>query len=277
MAARWNARRSWRPSRHGSGSCGAAGATSCPPRRRRLLRRADDCRLAMPAHPGDKDTIFHAHQKAAHRAHADVELEAGNQRRGAGARPLRAWHPPEVLHFSFRSFAQLERKARGARASQTAYEPTLTGSSDEAFREVDWRRSTTRTRSTTKSSRAGWRTARCRRHAPARRAPRPPRRGRGVHASRGWPRLSRSTPSAEDDAAYAAEASILVEIDGIVRAEQRVRALEGRLDALDGMPSLGEFVDWRVDDAGHDAPRARRDRHRRVVARVPSGTPAPTS
>ena len=46
-------------------------------------------------------------------------------------------------------------------------------------------------------------------------------------------RLAFPRPSAADDAAYAAEASVLVEIDGIVRAEQRVRALERRLDALE--------------------------------------------
>jgi hypothetical protein len=45
-------------------------------------------------------------------------------------------------------------------------------------------------------------------------------------------------PTAADDAAYAAEASVLVEIDGIVRAEQRVRALESRLDAV-GRGPLG--------------------------------------
>ena len=43
-------------------------------------------------------------------------------------------------------------------------------------------------------------------------------------------------PGAADDAAYAAEASVLVEIEGIVRAEQRVRALEARLDALARAP-----------------------------------------
>jgi hypothetical protein len=43
-------------------------------------------------------------------------------------------------------------------------------------------------------------------------------------------------PSAADDAAYAAEASVLVEIDGIVRAAQRVRALEARLELLERGP-----------------------------------------
>ena len=47
------------------------------------------------------------------------------------------------------------------------------------------------------------------------------------------PPLAFPRPSAAEDAAYAAEASVLVEIDGIVRAEQRVRALEERLGALE--------------------------------------------
>ena len=47
------------------------------------------------------------------------------------------------------------------------------------------------------------------------------------------PRLAFPRPTAVEDAEYAAEASVLVEIDGIVRAEQRVRALDERLGALE--------------------------------------------
>ena len=76
-------------------------------------------RLARPAFPGDKTTIFHAHQKVAHRASLAVTIEAGNHNAiGAGLEPIRAWHPVEVLHFSFRTVAQLERKARGGSASK---------------------------------------------------------------------------------------------------------------------------------------------------------------
>ena len=49
-------------------------------------------------------------------------------------------------------------------------------------------------------------------------------------------RLAFPRPTASEDAAYAAEASVLVEIDGIVRAEHRVRALERRLEALEEGP-----------------------------------------
>jgi hypothetical protein len=46
-------------------------------------------------------------------------------------------------------------------------------------------------------------------------------------------RLVFERPCPVDDAAYAAEASVLVEIDGIVRAEERVRVLEERLRAVE--------------------------------------------
>ena len=36
-----------------------------------------------------------------------------------------------------------------------------------------------------------------------------------------------------DDAVYASEASVLVDIDGVVRAERRVAALEERLASLE--------------------------------------------
>src|SRR5262245_21673158 len=87
---------------------------------RHYLPRPDDgsffaermiVRLAMPSFPCEKSTIFHAHQKIAHRASPDVFIEAGNHdAHGDGLEPLRAWLPIEALHFSFRSAAQLERK-----------------------------------------------------------------------------------------------------------------------------------------------------------------------
>ena len=105
---------------------------------RHFLPRPDDgaffaermtVRLALPAHPGAKETIYHAHQKVAHRAHPEVEVEVGNHNAEApGLLPLRAWHPLEVLHFSFRSTAQLERKARRGWLRSRGYEPTCTRS-----------------------------------------------------------------------------------------------------------------------------------------------------
>jgi hypothetical protein len=196
-------------------------------------------RLATPAHPGAKETIFHAHQKVAHRAHPEVEIDAGNHNAaGPGLEPLRAWHPLEVMHFSFRSAAQLERKARGGWLRNRGYEPTLhqillddalRAGRVEAFYDgfaVDHDRLArgledgtfaldTRVRDALRAIRG--------------------EDGRFVLPG-DEPRLAFPRPSAADDAAYAAEASVLVEIDGIVRAEQRVRALEGRLDALERGP-----------------------------------------
>ena len=90
---------------------------------RHFLPRPDDgaffaermiVRTATPAHPGDKETVFHAHQKVAHRAAPQVEVEAGNHNvYGTGLDPIRAWHPLEVLHFSLRSIDQVARKADG--------------------------------------------------------------------------------------------------------------------------------------------------------------------
>ena len=90
---------------------------------RHFLPRPDDgaffaermvVRLARPAHPGVKTTVFHAHQKVAHRAVADVHVEIGNHDAvGTGLLPLRGWLPIEVFHFSFRTVEQVEKKGRG--------------------------------------------------------------------------------------------------------------------------------------------------------------------
>jgi hypothetical protein len=215
---------------------------------RHFLPRPDDgaffaermtVRLATPAHPGDKETIFHAHQKVAHRASSEVEIERGNHNAEApGLEPLRAWHPLEVLHFSFRSLGQLERKAHGNWLRSPTYEPTAHRLLlDEAYREGRLREHydehavhgealvvgladgtlaiDTRLRDTLRAIRADDGSFLL------------PTVGKGL----AFPR-----PSAADDAAYAAEASALVEIDGIVRAAQRVRALEARLELLERGP-----------------------------------------
>jgi hypothetical protein len=215
---------------------------------RHFLPRPDDgaffaermtVRLATPADPGDKETIFHAHQKVAHRAHAAVEIERGNHNADApGLEPLRAWHPIEVMHFSFRSLGQLERKARGGWLRSPGYEATghrllldaaarsgtlaahyasfavddetLARGLAEGTLAVD-----TRLRDALRDLRAD--------------------DGTFVLPCAGR-RLAFPRPTSSEDAAYAAEASVLVEIDGIVRAEHRVRALERRLDALEERP-----------------------------------------
>jgi hypothetical protein len=215
---------------------------------RHFLPRPDDgaffaermtVRLAEPAHPGDKRTIYHSHQKVAHRGDREVEIEAGNHNAEApGLEPLRAWHPLEVLHFSFRSVAQLERKARGGWLRNQGYEPAAHQILlDEAFREgrVDAFYNTFAVdEAALKQGLADGTMAVDTRVRDALRAL---RGADGAFLADGvGQRLAFPRPSTLDDAAYAAEASALVEIDGIVRAEQRVRALEDRLLAVEHGP-----------------------------------------
>ena len=215
---------------------------------RHFLPRPDDgaffaermtVRLATPAHPGDKQTIFHAHQKVAHRASAEVEIERGNHNADApGLEVLRAWHPLEVLHFSFRSVAQLERKARGGWLRSPTYEPTTHRLLlDEAFRDGRLQEHYDAYVVDDASLARGLADGTLAVDTRLRDALRAIRRDDGSLAPPGvGETLAFARPSAADDAAYAAEASVLVEIDGIVRAEQRVRALERRLDAVERRP-----------------------------------------
>jgi hypothetical protein len=201
-------------------------------------------RLCTPAHPGDKHTIFHAHQKVAHRADPSVAIEPGNHD-AAGAHlapPFRGWHPLEVLHFSLRSVEQLERKAvrdwqgwvrnpqgptqhvmlayEAQRDGRLAdYFDSFVASDDDLVRgQADGTlASDTRLRDALRVLRD--------RHG-AFRLPNP---GRTTVLS--FPR-----PDVQEDALYAGEASVLVEIDGIVRAEQRVDAFEKRVTALERGP-----------------------------------------
>jgi hypothetical protein len=212
---------------------------------RHFLPRPDDgsffadrmtVRLAAPAHPGDKETIFHAHQKVAHRARVDVEIERGNHNaEGPGLQPLRGWHPLEVLHFSFRSVAQLERKARGGWLRSPTYEPTrhrlLLDEAYRAGRLEAFYRSHAVDDDAVADGLANGTLAIDTRLRDALRALRKADGSFGVPG--GEPRLAFPRPSALDDAGFAAEAAVLVEIDGVVRAEQRVRALEERLGALE--------------------------------------------
>ena len=215
---------------------------------RHYLPRPDDgsffaermtVRLAAPAHPGDKQTIHHVHQKVAHRARPDVEVERGNHNAAApGLEPLRAWHPIEVLHFSLRSVAQMERKGRGGWLRNPEYdaplhqlllrEAFLAGriadhydalAIDGAGLEAGLVRGTlaldTRVRDAVRAL----------------------RRVDGSFALPGdVPRLVFPRPTTAEDARYAAEACVLAEIDGVVRAEERVRALERRITALERRP-----------------------------------------
>ena len=190
-------------------------------------------RLSAPASPGDKATIYHAHQKVAHRAEPDVVVAEGNHdaTAGCGLLPLRGWYPIEVLHFSFRSLAQFvakttrayEARTRDGLARETlhhflAYEAWRTGRAAEYYGgfvadgaalaaglENGTLAVDTRLRDALRAIEAGtW-------DAP------------GAFRADG----------VDEDASYLAEISPLVEIDGLVRAERRVEALETTIDGLE--------------------------------------------
>jgi len=200
-------------------------------------------RLCSPAYPGDKKTIFHVHQKVAHRADPAVEIESGNHNAaGAALAPLRSWHPLEVLHFSLRSLSQLEGKSvrdwRGWTRNPhgptlhhvLAYEAQRDGRLDEYFdsfvvgEEALARGIADGTLAVDTRIRDALRALRT--DCGQFRLPAP-----GGAGALSFPR-----PGVGEDAVYAGEASALVEIDGVVRAESRVDAFEARLASLEQGP-----------------------------------------
>jgi hypothetical protein len=198
-------------------------------------------RLCAPAHPGDKETIFHAHQKVAHRADPEVSIEPGNHdARSPRLAPLRGWHPLEVLHFSLRSPEQLGRKAvrdwvgwtrnpYGSTLHQDlAYQAQRAGRIDEYYG------SFVVTDEDLARGLADGSLALDTRLRDALRAISAPGEQRSfVLPEGGSPWLSFPQPAVGEDAVYASEASVLVDIDGVVRAERRVDALEARLTSLE--------------------------------------------
>ena len=196
-------------------------------------------RLCSPAFPGDKSTIFHAHQKVAHRADPDVEIESGNHNAtGPGLEPLRGWHPIEVLHFSLRSLEQIERKAGGgwARRSDTApvgHKLALVA----AVRQQSVGRYFDEYSVSSGELERGIADGTLAVHTRLRDALRILRATDGTYRlPNPEPLLAFEAPDVVDAAAYAAEASVLVSIDGIVRAEKRASALEVRLERLRTLP-----------------------------------------
>jgi hypothetical protein len=201
-------------------------------------------RLCTPAHPGAKETIFHAHQKVAHRADPEVVIEPGNHNVEGGrlAPPLRAWHPLEVLHFSLRSVAQLERKAvrdwrgwtrnpHGPTLHQVlAYEAQRDGVLEEYFDSFVIGDDELESRI------AEGTLVRDTRLRDALRMLRDENGGFRLPDPENASILSFPRPDVREDALYAGEASVLVEIDGVVRAKQRVDTFERRLAALERGP-----------------------------------------
>ena len=208
---------------------------------RHFLPRPDDgsffaermtVRLATPAHPGDKETIFHAHQKVAHRAHRRRRDRGGEpQRRGAGARAaarLASARGPALL-------VPLGRPARaqGSRRLAPQPRPVRADAAPAAARRGAARRAGSR-RSTTSLAVDDEALARGladgtlavdTRLRDALRALRDD--GRELRPARATGRRSRSRGRAPPRTRRTQpRRPSLVEIDGIVRAEQRVRALE---------------------------------------------------
>ncbi|MGH3128412.1 MAG: glycosyltransferase family 2 protein [Gaiellaceae bacterium] len=196
-------------------------------------------RLCRPAFPGDKSTIYHAHQKVAHRADPEVEIERGNHNAaGHALEPVRGWHPIEVLHFSFRSTEQLAAKARGGwmrspEEDRTEHQILL----DDAFHEgrLDaFYAARSVADSQLERGLADGSFALDTRLRDALRALRVP--DGSYRLPDPEPLLAFDAPDVDDAVAYAAEASVLAGIDGIVRAERRVAALEARLAGLRRLP-----------------------------------------
>ena len=195
-------------------------------------------RLCKPAFSGDKETIFHAHQKVAHRGVGDVEVEGGNHNaEGTGLEALRAWHPIEVLHFSLRSVQQVASKSRGGWLRNESHDPPVHQTRLDRAAEADtvdcFYDSMVVRDEALRDGIADGTLAVDTRLRDALRLLRPDEGAFDVPTPDGFSPLSFAAPDVPEVAAFAAEASTLAEIDGVVRAERRVLALEDRLEALE--------------------------------------------
>jgi hypothetical protein len=212
---------------------------------RHFLPRPDDerffaermtVRLARPAHPGDKTTVYHAHQKVAHRARPEVEIERGNHNaHGPGLEPLRAWLPIEVLHFSLRSVGQAGRKAGKAHPAFVLHHALLKDAGNTA-RVPEHMRSYTIDDERLAEGLADGTLAIDTRLRDALRAIADGHGGFRAPTPGGSPVLTFPRPTPNHDAELAAETAPLTAIDGIVRAADRVSALEDRLARLEREP-----------------------------------------
>ena len=208
------------------------------PEAEQLFAERMTVRLCKPAFSGDKETIFHAHQKVAHRGVGDVEVEGGNHNaEGTGLEALRAWHPIEVLHFSLRSVEQVASKSRGGWLRNEAYDPPAhqirlndAAAADTVDRFYD---SVVVNDEALRTGIADGTLAVDTRLRDALRLLRSAEGAFGVPTPGKSCPLSFAAPAVPEAAAFAAEVSTLAEIDGVVRAERRVLALENRLEAFE--------------------------------------------
>jgi hypothetical protein len=174
----------------------------------------------------------------AHRARPDVEIEAGNHNAdGTGLEPLRAWHPIEVLHFSLRSAAQLKSKSRGGWSRDPGDDPPLhrirRNEAQAAGQLAEHYASHLVDDEALARGLAEGRLAIDTRLRDALRLLRGSSGTFDIPAVGARSPLGFPMPEVTESAVYAAEASALVEIDGIVRAGTRVDALERRIESLE--------------------------------------------
>ena len=211
-------------------------ALPAAPGRRRILRRADDgAALARRRSRATSGRVYHAHQKVAHRAHPGVEVERGNHdvvgtassRCAGGTRSkcCTSRSAPETTRAEGRGGwwdkprreldappAAARRRVRRGQASRSTTTSLAVGRRLEDGIADGTLAVDTRLRDGLRSlAKAEW-------HVRA------TRRGRGARV-----RASERSRGR----AYAAEVSALREVDGIVRAEARAAALEGRADAFE--------------------------------------------
>ena len=198
-------------------------------------------RLARPAHPRTKRTVFHAHQKVAHRATADVRVELGNHDAvGPGLRLLREWLPIEVFHFSFRSAEQLERKGRGGwwvdPSPDLAEHIALLGRAAADRRIAEHLADATIDDDELARGLADGRLVIDTRLRDALGRIRRPDGTFRLPVDGDRSRLVFAQPTVDADARLADETAPLAEIDGVVRAAERVDALEERIGRLEREP-----------------------------------------
>jgi Glycosyl transferase family 2 len=183
----------------------------------------------------DPTSPYRPHAKAAHRADPSVVVLFGSHDVRSRLRPLRGWHPADVLHFPFRSEAQWERK--GVRRAQgdkplgqyvRAYEASAGGRSSDLYGSFVVDDETlsrgiaqgslvldTRLRDTLRGAEGG-----------------------------------RPSPRAVDERAIAAAESSALREANVVRACRRLDVLAARLDGLEDRPR--RVVARRLRQPAHD-------------------------
>jgi hypothetical protein len=192
-------------------------------------------RLCTPAHPSRKESIYHAHQKVAHRADPHVVVLPGNHdATGERLVPLRTWHPLEILHFSMRSIEQVARKAEGGWVRNQAgdfveHQARL----DDAARRGDVAAFFQSQAFSDEELNARLERGDVVVDTRLRDALRTFRDENGeFRLPKGASEVRFDVPDVRDAAAYAAEVAVLADVDAIHRAERRVQALERRLEGV---------------------------------------------